>query len=131
MSGHSDHTHYSPSFITVLSVAVLLVHPPRRPPSSDKQTTCLRGKMSVEVKYDFMPHDGTPGKPYDDFEDRLLNYSASEVDDRGWSHADHFQGIDEGGPLGPAMPAPGTADNGRKALNARRKREKSRVFQVQ
>ena len=80
--------------------------------------------MSVDVKYDFTPHDGTPGKPYDDFEDRLLNYSASEVDDRGWSHADHYQGVDEGGALGPAMPAPGTAD-GRKAINARRKREKS------
>ena len=79
--------------------------------------------MSVDVKYDFAPHDGTPGKPFDDFEDRLMNFAAGEVDDRGWSLADHLMTLDEGGALGPAMPAAGTAD-GRKAIQARRKRIK-------
>ena len=59
--------------------------------------------MAVDVKYDITPHDGTPGKTFEDFEDRLLNYLSSEVDDRGWSLADHLLEIDEGGTNGPAM----------------------------
>ena len=57
--------------------------------------------MSTDVKYDFTPHDGTPGKSFEDFEDRLLNYLSREVDDRGWSLADHLLEIDEGGANGP------------------------------
>ena len=79
--------------------------------------------MSVDVKYDIAPHDGTPGKPFDDFEDRLMNFAAGEVDERGWSLADLFDTTDEGGILGPAMPAGGNAD-ARKAIQCRRKRIK-------
>ena len=53
--------------------------------------------VSVEVKYDFTPYDGTPGKPWEDYEDRLLNSAcAAKSDDRGWSLADHINGVDEG-----------------------------------
>ena len=64
--------------------------------------------------------DGTPGKSWDDYAARLKNLAAGEVDDRGFSLADHYLGTDEGGTNGgPAMPAAGTAD-GRKAAAARR-----------
>ena len=79
--------------------------------------------MSIDVKYDFTPHDGTPGKSFEDFEDRLLNYLSREVDDRGWSLADHLLEIDEGGANGPANPNAG-ADL-QKAIKAMRKRTKS------
>ena len=53
--------------------------------------------VAVEVKYDFTPYDGTPGKPWEDYEDRLLNSAcAAKSDDRGWSLADHINGVDEG-----------------------------------
>ena len=78
---------------------------------------------TADIKYDFLPFDGTPGLPYDDFEERLLNAAASKVDDRGWSLADTFRVLDEGSAGGPAMPAPATAD-GRKAVQARRRRLK-------
>ena len=51
---------------------------------------------TVDIKYDFTPYDGTPGKAWDDFEDRLLK-AASRTDDRGWSLADHITRVDEGG----------------------------------
>ena len=51
--------------------------------------------------------DGTPGKTWDDYASRLKNAGAGEVDDRGYSLADEFEGSAEGGPTGPAMPAPG------------------------
>ena len=49
--------------------------------------------------------DGTPGKSWDDYAARLKNAAAGEVDDRGYSLADEYDGTAEGGPLGPAMPA--------------------------
>jgi hypothetical protein len=76
---------------------------------------------TVEIKYLLTPHDGTPGKPWDDFEENLLNVAAGKTDDRGWSLADCLTLVDEGSAGGPAMPG-GAAAN--KALIARRRRLK-------
>ena len=66
--------------------------------------------------------DGTPGKTWDDYAARLRNAAAGEVDDRGYSLADEYDGLAEGGPFGPAMPA-APADL-RKAQAAARRRQK-------
>ena len=50
--------------------------------------------------------NGTPGKEWDDYAARLKNAAAGEVDDRGYSLADEFEGVAEGQPGGPAMPQP-------------------------
>ena len=42
--------------------------------------------------------DGTPGKSWDDYAARLKNAAAGEVDDRGYSLADEYDGTAEGGP---------------------------------
>ena len=56
--------------------------------------------------------DGTPGKSWDDYASRLKNAAAGEVDDRGYSLADEFDGVAEAGrasraalqcPLRPAL----------------------------
>ena len=52
---------------------------------------------TVDVKYDTTPHDGTPGPPWDDFEERILGVAAGRTDDRGWSLADCANQTDEGG----------------------------------
>ena len=57
------------------------------------------GSPSVDVKFDFVPWDGTPGDPYDSFQIRLMN-NASKCDDRGWSLADTLADVDEGGAMG-------------------------------
>ena len=49
--------------------------------------------------------DGTPGKSWDDYASRLKNAAAGEVDERGYSLADEFDGVAEGQPGGPAFPA--------------------------
>ncbi len=51
---------------------------------------------TVDVKYDTTPHDGTPGPPWDDFEERILGVAAGRTDDRGWSLADCANQTDEG-----------------------------------
>ena len=66
--------------------------------------------------------DGTPGKSWDDYAARLKNAGAGEVDDRGYSLADEYDGNAEGGPFGPAMPT-GAADL-RKAQASQRRRQK-------
>ena len=76
---------------------------------------------TVEVKYDIAPHDGTPGKPWEDFEDKLLDFAASKTDDRGYSLADCFQLLDEGSAGGPALPGGAALA---KAQIARRRRLK-------
>ena len=76
---------------------------------------------TVDVKYDTTPHDGTPGPPWDDFEERILGVAAGRTDDRGWSLADCANQIDEGGAGGPPMPG-GAAGN--RAQTSRRKRLK-------
>ena len=43
---------------------------------------------TVEIKYLTQPHDGTPGTPKDDCEERILSVAAGKTDDRGWSLAD-------------------------------------------
>ena len=76
---------------------------------------------TIDIKYKFQPHDGTPGLAYDDFEKRLINCAAGETDDRGYSLADTFLLVDEGSAGGPALPG-GAA--GAKAASARRRRLK-------
>ena len=79
------------------------------------------GNMTtVDVKYLTQPHDGTPGKPWEDFEQRLLDIATGKSDDRGWSLADCLNGDDEGGAAGPAIAGP--AAQQLKATQARRKR---------
>ena len=55
---------------------------------------------TVEIKFDCQPHDGTPGQPWEDFEERLLDVAAGMMDkDRGWSLADSthcLNRVDEG-----------------------------------
>ena len=69
--------------------------------------------------------DGTPGKNWDEYAARLKNVAAGEVDDRGFSLADHILGTDENGPNGPPYPNPPiSAADTRKAQNAYRKRQK-------
>ena len=58
-----------------------------------------------EDRFDFDDYDGTPGKSWDDFDERLKNYAAGKTDDRGYSVADHLLKIDEGSINGPALPA--------------------------
>ena len=79
--------------------------------------------MSIDVKYDTTPCDGTPGQPWEDFKRRLRNV-ATRSDERGYSLADHFDDLDEGGGAvgAPAMPA--APAELRKALAARRRRQK-------
>ena len=77
---------------------------------------------TVDVKYDTTPHDGTPGPPWDDFEERILGVAAGRTDERGWSLADCANQTDEGGVGGPPVPVGGAANA--KALTARRKRLK-------
>ena len=72
-------------------------------------------------KLSFHGWDGTPGDEWERFDLRLMNNSAKS-DDRGWSYADHYKGLDEGGPAGPPFPA-NPAEN-RKAQAAFRRRQK-------
>ena len=67
--------------------------------------------------------DGTPGKTWDDYLARLKNAGAGEVDDRGYSIADEYDGTAEGGPSGPAMPAAATELRKAEAAQRRRQRE--------
>ena len=62
--------------------------------------------MLMDVKYDTTPCDGTTGQPWEDFKRRLRNV-ATRSDDRGFSLADHYDDVDEGGGAiaAPAMPA--------------------------
>ena len=71
----------------------------------DSAEKSLSGGMTTDVKYDFEPYDGKPGESYDKFERRLMN-AGSKTDDRGYSYADHFRGVDEGGPFGVAIAPP-------------------------
>ena len=81
----------------------------------------MSGGTTVDIKYLTQPHDGTPGKPWDDFEERLLDVASGRTDERGWSLADCLNRVDEGSVGGPPMPA-GAA--GQKAQACRRKRLK-------
>ena len=76
---------------------------------------------TVDIKYLTQPHNGTPGKPWEEFEQRLLDVASGKTDDRGWSLADCLNVVDEGSAGGPPMPG-GAA--GAKAAAARRKRLK-------
>ena len=76
---------------------------------------------TIDIKFKTHPHDGTPGKSWEDFEERLMDIAAGMNDDRGWSLADALNRRDEGSAGGPAIVA-NNAD-GRKALAAYRKRQ--------
>ena len=47
--------------------------------------------MSIDVKYDTTPCDGTPGPAWEEFKRRFRNI-ATRSDERGFSLADHFDG---------------------------------------
>ena len=85
-----------------------------------------RHHESLSVRYEFEPYDGTPGDDYRRFARNLLNAGAATTDDRGYSLADLYMGIDEGGDAGtaPAMPAATSPAELRKAMLARAKRLK-------
>ena len=68
---------------------------------------------SVDIKFDFVPFNGTPGETYDKWERALLNAGA-KADDRGYSISDHFNGVDEGTAGNPHLAGANTAD-GRKS----------------
>ena len=65
---------------------------------------------TLDIKYLCNPTDGTPGPPFDAFEVDAMN-AASKGDKRGYSVADCWLGIDEGGsdPTAPALPPGGSA----------------------
>ena len=43
---------------------------------------------TIDIKYQTQPHDGQPGTPWDDFEERIKGVLSGYSDDRGWSLAD-------------------------------------------
>ena len=77
---------------------------------------------SRDKDHDFEPYDGTPGKKWDDFKQRLMDYAAGKTDDRGESLADFYLDQSEGQAGGAALPA-GAAEV-RKAQLALRRRQK-------
>ena len=64
-----------------------------------------------------------PGKAWDDFDERLLNFTSGKTDDRGYSIADTLLEQDEGAANGPAFPV-GVPAELRKAQAAARRRQK-------
>ena len=62
------------------------------------------GLMKIDCEAFGKFFDGTPGKSWDDYASRLKNAAAGEVDERGYSLADEFEGVAEGQPGGPPMP---------------------------
>ena len=76
---------------------------------------------NIDIKYLTEPHNGTIGKSWDDFEQRLLDVAAGKVDDRGWSLADCLNCVDEGGAAGPALPVGAGAAKAATALRRRQK----------
>ena len=76
-----------------------------------------------ETRHDFDPYDGEPGKAWDDFDERLLNFTSGKTDDRGYSIADTLLEQDEGAANGPALPI-GAPQELRKAQAAARRRQK-------
>ena len=67
---------------------------------------------SSDDRHLFTPYNGVPGyEAWVRFERDLLKFGGT-ADDHGWSYADVFQGVDDGGAAGAALPAlPGTADD--------------------
>ena len=59
----------------------------------------------ADTHCEFTPYDCIPGDGWDAFDQALLIHCTGEVDDRGWSLADHLLGQDEGSAGGPALPA--------------------------
>eukprot|EP00327_Prymnesium_parvum_P009930 CAMPEP_0184386646 /NCGR_PEP_ID=MMETSP0007-20130409/9976_1 /TAXON_ID=97485 /ORGANISM="Prymnesium parvum, Strain Texoma1" /LENGTH=99 /DNA_ID=CAMNT_0026734615 /DNA_START=24 /DNA_END=320 /DNA_ORIENTATION=- len=79
----------------------------------------------VEIKLSFERYDCNPSyTEWCTFESKLLGHGGTS-DDHGWSYADVFRGVDDGGALGIALPAaPANADE-RAAVRLRRKRLKA------
>ena len=85
----------------------------------------LRITASTNVNYDFDPALPSPGEDYDEFEERLLNAGSAQTDDRGYSLADHFLGIDEGSAGGPALPAAPPAQLQKATVKLRQRQKES------
>ena len=77
---------------------------------------------TIDIKYLTQPHDGQPGTPWDDFEERMLNVLSGKSCENGWSLADCVRQVDEGSVGGPAMPTGNAALT--KAQACQRKRLK-------
>ena len=61
---------------------------------------------AVEDKLSFEPYDAVPGyESWVKFE-RALIKNGGVADDHGWSYADVFNGVDDGGALGIPLPPP-------------------------
>ena len=75
-----------------------------QPPGTQPATIVPRRTMKIDKDAVGQFFDGTPGKSWDDYASRLKNAAAGEVDERGYSLADEFEGIAEGQPGGPPMP---------------------------
>ena len=68
---------------------------------------------NVEIKYLTAPHDGQPGTPWDDFEERIKGVLSGYSDERGWSLADCVMQTDEGSAGGGGKPYAGSLGSGR------------------
>lgn len=82
--------------------------------------------QTTDRKYDITPHDGTPGRQFEDFLESMMNALAGELGDDGYSVADHLLGNDPGGANGPAHPI-GAAGTKSQAL-ARKRSKKAYAF---
>ena len=80
---------------------------------------------STNVNYDFDPALPSPGEDYDKFEERLLNAGSAQMDDRGYSLADLFLGIDEGSAGGPALPVGPPAQLQKATVKLRQRQKES------
>ena len=80
---------------------------------------------AVEDKLSFEPYDAVPGyESWVKFE-RALIKNGGVADDHGWSYADVFNGVDDGGALGIPLPPPPHANADARAIaRLRRKRLK-------
>ena len=99
-------------------------------PAHRNQVTAMPPQVEIKVKFE--PYDCTPGHDrFEGFYDKLLGYSGA-TDQCGWSLADHFQGIDQGGPNNP-LPLPAAANQVNSTINvaARKRRKESHTFLIQ
>ena len=54
----------------------------------------MSGGSTIDINYLTQPHDGTPGKPWDDFEERLLDVASGKTDERGAGGASRRRATD-------------------------------------
>ena len=87
------------------------------------------GAHAFEEKLSFEQYDAVPGyESWVKFE-RALIKNGGVADDHGWSYADVFNGVDDGGALGIPLPPPPHANADARAIaRLRRKRLKGFFF---